>query len=220
MAARRSLATLLLLPILCADAWAQLDLQKLWESTSKVEIHLTASYVAARGISYPTLQRFDANGDGVPDLVMQSEDELGHLEDLQIAIMADPVAGPVWYRIDDVKTTLGLGDGASFFGFAQIDGRPRAIFTDEPSDACTECGGIYLFDLNLDPGKRTSDPVLVWSWTDHNGSDPGFAKDTYDKLRGALDLTGDGSDELIIILSVDDWAQLGAAIVQIWGLRR
>ncbi len=130
----------------------------------------------------------DATGDGKPDLVMTRDDDQGNLRDI---LVRDAATGETFWRVEDVAVTLGFPDivTAKLWGFADVngDGEREALFTTE-----TE---VRAYDPNS------------------NGLD--FWLDFSDgcRLLGAIDLNGDGHEEIITmdrdtgLLSVWSWSE-------------
>lgn len=92
--------------------------------------------------------RFDATGDGEPELVLTNEDTEGNLLDL-IVLDIKKSGVDTTIKILDVPQTLGLAepDGMEFFGFADVDGdetnevvfaNGRDVWLVNPNDHSTE----------------------------------------------------------------------------------
>ncbi len=137
--------------------------------------------------------RFDADGDGTPDLILQRDDDQGNLQDLRVI---DAPTGEIVWEMQNVQHTLGYIDTglirygfAKFYGFAKVfgDDEPEAIFISEMD--------VLVFD--------PSDNSLEWSWGETN--------DTSQKVRllAVCDFTDDGYEELLIFL-------LQTKQVQVW----
>lgn len=117
----------------------------------------------------------DADGDGIPDLIMTTKDAQGNLQDLLVVAVNEARPREIW-RVDNVPATLGLEDpGLAFVGFANpFGGEVRH--------------GIFVSDRTylIDPRDNSL------SWADDNGVPV--------VLRAVLDLTKDGYEDIIIYL--------------------
>lgn len=119
----------------------------------------------------------DMNGDGGMDLLLQRDDEQGHLKDLRVL---DGRTRAILWDVQDVSQTLGVAsDGlGTLYGFADPDGdgEREAIFASEQA----------LLLVN------PSDNTLSFSW--------GVTDVSARELVGVADLTGDGFEEIILYL--------------------
>ncbi len=161
---------LLLTMLLCTSALAQTNnLEVLWESEPGFR---PAGLVLGDGNTLGNVTRWDATGDGKPDLIMTREDEEGNLRDL---LIRDGATNEPFWRVEDVSTTLGLGNiFVQLWGFADVngDGEQEALFTTE-----TE---LYAFN----PSSNESAFTLS-----RGGRGLQFL--------GAIDLTGDSHEEIV-----------------------
>ena len=124
----------------------------------------------------------DANGDGVPDLIMTTEDDNGDLQDLLVVQVNVAGLDIVIYEVQDVPQTLGLkGPELGFIGFANVFGGDvrHAIFVGNL--------GVSLIDLR--------DNSLAWAQSIIIPSEFPVL------LLAVTDQTGDGFEELIFFLS-------------------
>ena len=143
------------------------QLQVIYESAENTRLAGFTEYIDVSGLT-------DANGDGVADLIMTTEDAQGNLQDLLVVTVSE--AGPLEYwRIDSVPAALGLGENVQFIGFTDALGGPVRQ-------------GIFVGNLSylIDPRDNSV------SWADDNGV-PAV-------MEGALDLTEDGFDDLVFFL--------------------
>lgn len=135
-----------------------------------------ASYEVDHPIfSVEEAKRFDANGDGRPDLVLQREDAQGNLQDLRVL---DGRTRALLWEVQDVQTTLGFNFDPELWGFADPlgTGTPYAIFHSDH-----EVKGSALEDNGDEFQLRLQGPSSL-------------------RLIAAIDLTSDGWEELIIFL--------------------
>ena len=159
---------LLLTTLLCAPALAQSNnLEMLWQSESGMNPSVTL-------IEFTDfVSKFDATGDGKPDLVMTRDDEQGNLRDI---LVRDAATGETFWRVEDVAVTLGFPDigTTKLWGFADVngDGEQEALFTTETQ--------VRAYD----PSSNELSYMLGL---------------TYGYLV-ATDFNGDGHEELIIFL--------------------
>ena len=118
---------LLLTMLLCAPVPAQNNnLQILWQSEPGFR---PAGLVLGDGNTLGNVTRWDATGDGKPDLIMTRDDEQGNLRDI---LVRDAATGETFWRVEDVPTALG-NIFVQFWGFAGVngDGEQEALFTTE-----------------------------------------------------------------------------------------
>ncbi len=160
---------LLLTLLLCGAAQAQ-------SNDSLVVLFLSEPGLRPAGLVLGdgNAARWDASGDGRPDLVMTREDAAGNLRDI---LIVNPASLDTLWRVQDVPTTLGLANiFVQLWGFADAnaDGKREAIFTTD-----TE---VRAYDLN--PNELSY--MMGWTYVV--------------RFLGAADLTGDGFEELIIFL--------------------
>ncbi len=139
--------------------------------------------------------RFDANGDGTADIILQRDDAQGNLQDLRVL---DGRTRALIWEVQDVQTTFGFNFHPELWGFADPDGdgTREAIFI-FPEEIQIDHEGLTY----VDPGSNT----VEWFYEDPSDGNRQAV------FIGALDMTGDTYEELIIYLP--DTEQ-----VQVWGM--
>lgn len=180
---------LLLLTLLCGTAYAQSNdsLVVLWLSEPGVR----PAAIFTDGFESGDLSRFDANGDGTAELILQRDDSEGNLQDLMVRYPShiDTLDGLWPWNLPDVQQTLSLsgkrtatGEAFVFWGFGDPDGDGfrEAIFFNQHEVAL------------IDP--RAQQQV---NWRS-SFSDLGLPSDL--RLLGVMDLTGDGIEEVVVAL--------------------
>ncbi len=166
--------------LLCAPAQAQSNDSLVVLFLSAPGTRLPVGLVLGDG----NAARWDASGDGQPDLILTREDDAGDLRDI---LIVNPASLDTLWRVQDVPTTLGFntGKGLELWGFVDVNGddQREAIFTtDTEVRAYNPDSNELAYMLGLNQSAR---------------------------FLGAVDLTGDGYEELVVYLS--DTRQ-----VQVW----
>lgn len=135
------------------------------------------------GLQSDGASRFDLDGDGLAELILQRDDSEGNLQDLVINPTYIDTLDGLW---PDVQQTLSLSGKAAaafeFWGFADADG-----------DGVREA--LFFNDVEvalIDPRARQQ---VNWR---SSYSSLGLPPDL--RLLGAADLTGDGVEEIVIAL--------------------
>ena len=122
----------------------------------------------------------DADGDGVSDLIMITEDDNGDLQDLLVVQVNEARPRGVIWEVEDVQATLGIkGPDLSFIGFSNVFGGDvrHAIFVGNL--------GVSLFDPHTN--------LLAWEHVHVPEQFPVL-------LQAVTDVTGDGLEDLILFL--------------------
>ena len=119
---------------------------------------------------------WDAHGDGTVDLILQRDDDQGHLKDLRVL---DGRTQEVIWEVQDVAATLGITSNMDFWGFVDpiVTAPPHALFLTD-ADA-------FLVDPR--------DTSIAWSW--------GATGSSSLRFLGAPDVTGDGLPNLVFYLA-------------------
>jgi len=159
--------------LLCAPALAQSNnLEMLWQSEPGFRpAGLMLVLGDGNALQWDGIgkSRWDASGDGKPDLIMMREDDQGNLRDI---LVRDTATGETFWRVEDVSTTLGLANiFVQLLGFADVngDGEREALFTTE-----TE---VRAYDPSSNELSWLVGPIY--------------------RFLGATDLTGDSHEEII-----------------------
>ena len=159
---------LLLTLLLCEAALAQNNnLEVLWQSEPGFR---PAGLVLGDGNTLANVTRWDASGDGKPDLIMTREDERGNLRDI---LVRDAATGETFWRVEDVSATLG-NIFVQLWGFADVngDGQQEALLITE-----TELRAY-------DPSSNELSYMLGL---------------TLERFLGAVDLTDDSHEEIVMV---------------------
>lgn len=169
---KKTTLTLLLSVLFCMQTNAQ-GIEFHHGTFSKIfESEPGAGWSSAQSFFTDFDNRFDANGDGAPDLILTREDSDGNLQAMRVV---DAASGTMIIDWQNLVFMLGEKDGMKFFGFVDPDGDgiPDALFN-------TEALASRVWLIN------TSDDSLSF----HTGG----------TLLGVMDLTGDSYVEILILL--------------------